>query len=65
MDNPDPKHFRLFFCQAMVDTVLRQSKTSNCLENGEKFLVSLGAMGTTGRSLLPARHPTAGTTSGW
>ena len=47
MDNPDPKHFRLFFRQAMVDAVLRQSKTSNCLEDGEKFLVSLDAMGNT------------------
>lgn len=43
-DNPSPKQFREFFRMAMVDSIMVQSKTSNCLDDGDHFLLNLGSM---------------------
>ena len=43
-DNPNPKQFRLFLRQVMVDSILVQSKSSNCAEEGERFLLTLSSM---------------------
>lgn len=45
-DNPSAKQFRLFLRQAMVDSILLQSKTSNCIEDGDYFLLTLNNMTT-------------------
>lgn len=41
VDNPSPKQFRLYLRQVMVDSILLKSKSSNCEEDGDKFLVTL------------------------
>ena len=43
-DNPSPRQFRLFVRQAMVDSILLQSTSSNCLEDGDHFLLTLNTL---------------------
>ncbi|KAL8559202.1 hypothetical protein ACOMHN_048449 [Nucella lapillus] len=58
-DNPDPKQFRHYLQQTMVDAVLTKSKSSNCIDDGDQFILSLESMascdkaGKKARSLLP------------
>ncbi|GFO01577.1 transposable element p transposase [Plakobranchus ocellatus] len=43
-DNPSPKEFRQSLHQVMVDYILLQSTFSNCLEDGNQFLLTLSSI---------------------
>ena len=40
VDKPDATQFRQFLRQVMVDSILQQSSSSNCLDGGGKFLMT-------------------------
>ncbi|KAK7496579.1 hypothetical protein BaRGS_00012231, partial [Batillaria attramentaria] len=44
LDNPTASQFRYFLRQAMVDSILLQSKSSNCSEDASTFLLNLTAL---------------------
>ena len=54
MDNPNPTQFRQFMRQVMVDQFLQKSNNSNCLDDGDQFLLSLGCLRTLPTEAVPA-----------
>ncbi|KAL8612492.1 hypothetical protein ACOMHN_053746 [Nucella lapillus] len=54
-DNPDPKQFRHYVQQTMVDAVLTKSKSSNCINDGDQFILSLESMASCDKAGKKAR----------
>ena len=56
-DNPDAGQFRAAFRQCMVDSVMLPGKNSNCVEDVDKFLLTLKNVNTTAPApAMPIQH---------
>jgi len=55
-DNPTASQFRHHLRQAMVDSILLHSNSSNCAEDADSFLLTLSAFSEERRQPAPSWH---------